>query len=289
VLSAFELWEAIMKLPAVVVGSFYPAKPSELSAFFETFQNKYKSVALPGEPVGLFLPHAGYSYSGETAALGYRSVGDRFPTVIVAGPSHSVAFQGAAVFAGEAVETPLGEIAVDVDAAKSLMAFHPSLREIPQAWAREHSVEVHFPLIRHFLPSAKVVPIVMGQNSGRDLAVLAEALSNLRREQKFLFVASSDLSHFPNYQTAVQRDGEFLKAVLTGKPEAVVKADRHILSKGWAGLDCTHCGHEPLQTLMRYAEAQGAGKIQLLRYCNSGDATGDHGRVVGYASVAFCK
>jgi AmmeMemoRadiSam system protein B len=148
---------------------------------------------------------------------------------------------------------------------------------------------VHFPLIRSFLPGAKVVPIVMGQDSGRDRSVLASALSALKREKDFLFVASSDLSHFPDYDTAVRVDDEFLKAVLTGNPEAVEKADRKIMAEGWDGLECTHCGHEPLQTLMRYAKAQGAGRIQLLRYCNSGDQTSDHSRVVGYAAVAFCK
>jgi AmmeMemoRadiSam system protein B len=281
--------EADMKLPAVVAGSFYPSRVSELSAFLEQFQKNLSPIALKGTPVGLLLPHAGYPYSGETAALGYRSVGDHFPTVIVAGPSHYVSFQGAAVFAGEAVKTPHGEIAVDVEAARILMSHHPSLREIPQTWTREHSVEVHFPLIHSFLPSAKVVPIVMGQNDERDMGILAAALSLLRKEKDFLFVASSDLSHFPDYETAVKKDGEFLKAVLTGDPEAVAKADHKIMTEGLDGMDCTHCGREPLQTLLRYAKAQGAKHIQQLRYCNSGDVTGDKARVVGYGAVAFCK
>jgi AmmeMemoRadiSam system protein B len=278
-----------MKLPSVVAGQFYPGEASALSAFLDAIQKNLRTVKLTGKPIGLLLPHAGYEYSGETAALGYRSVGDRFPTVVVAGPSHHVGFQGAAVFAGEAVQTPLGEIEVDAEASKVLMSHHPSLREIPQVWTHEHSVEVHFPLIQTFLPKAKVVPIVMGQNSEEDMGILAEALSALRLEREFLFVASSDLSHFPDYDTAVRKDGEFIKAVLTGDPEAVEKADRKILGEGWENLECTHCGHEPLQTLMRYAKAQGAKHIQKLRYCNSGDMTADHSRVVGYGAVAFCK
>ncbi len=277
-----------MKLPAVVAGSFYPSRPSELTAMLEAFRRDLKRVQLPGTPVGLLLPHAGYPYSGSTAALGYLSVGDRFPTVVIAGPSHSVGFQGAAVFAGEAVQTPLGEIEVDVEAARSLMGRHPSLREVPQAWSREHSVEVHFPLVKTFLPGAKVVPIVMGQGHGRDLGVLASALAALREEREFLFVASSDLSHFPDYDTATRKDHEFLKAVLTGDVEAMERSDRKILGEGWAGLDCTHCGHEPLETLMRYARSRGAGKTKLIAYRNSGDVTGDKSQVVGYGAVAFC-
>lgn len=277
-----------MKLSSVVAGTFYPARAAELEAFFARCR-KTPPVELPGEPVGLLLPHAGYPYSGTTAALGYRSVGDRFPTVVVAGPSHYVGFRGAAVFAGEAVKTPLGEIEVDVEAARALMAFHPSLREIPEAWSREHSVEVHFPLIRAFLPGARVVPLVMGQDRGRDQDVFAQALTTLRKTREFLFVASSDLSHFPDDDTARRTDLEFLQSVLTGSVEAVEEADLRIMTEGRRNVECTHCGREPLGTLLRYAAGQGAGNIRLLEYRNSADSTGHKSRVVGYGAVAFCK
>jgi AmmeMemoRadiSam system protein B len=119
--------------------------------------------------------------------------------------------------------------------------------------------------------------------------VLAEALAQLRKKRDLLFVASSDLSHFPDYATAVAKDREFLQSVLAGDPDAVEKTDRKILGEGYENFHCTHCGREPLQTLMRYALQQGAEKTILLQYRNSGDTTNDRSRVVGYAAVAFCK
>ncbi len=276
-----------MKRPMAVAGSFYPAHLAPLRKMLDQYAQT-PPVELPGEPLGLLLPHAGYEYSGVVAASGYLSAGDVFETVAVVGPSHTVSFQGAAVFAGEAVQTPLGDLAVDQEAALILMKSHPSLRSLPVAHEREHSVEVHFPLIKRFMPRAKVLPIVMGHGGERDSQILVSALAPLRQRGKFLLVASSDLSHFPDYDTAVEKDHEFLEAVLTGDPREVERVDARILREGYSSLQCTHCGREPLQALLRYARREGAGKTRLLRYQNSGDVTGEKDRVVGYAAVAFC-
>jgi hypothetical protein len=276
-----------MKRPMAVAGSFYPARSKTLNSLLDRFAQT-PAVELPGEPIGFLLPHAGYEYSGSVAALGYLSAGDVFETVAVVGPSHAVSFQGAAVFAGEAVETPLGDLAVDQEAARILMKCHQSLRSLPAAHEHEHSVEVHFPLIKRFMPKARVLPVVMGHGGEHDAQILASALARLHTRGKFLLVASSDLSHFPDYDTAVEKDREFLEAVLTGDPAEVDRADRRILGEGPSNFQCTHCGREPLQTLLQYAKARAARDIRLLQYRNSGDVTKEKDRVVGYAAVAFC-
>jgi MEMO1 family protein len=276
-----------MKRPMAVAGSFYPAQAKALNKMLDRFA-EILPVELPGETLGLLLPHAGYEYSGSVAALGYLSVGDVFDTVAVVGPSHTVAFQGASVFAGEAVQTPLGDLAVDQESAQIVMGCHESLRELPAAHEREHSVEVHFPLIKRFMPRAKILPVVTGHCAGRTAEILASALARLRKGRRFLLVASSDLSHFPDYDTAVEKDREFLEAVLTGDMEEVIRADARILGEDHPNLQCTHCGQGPLETILRYAKSQSARNVRLLQYRNSGDVTRDKDRVVGYAAVAFC-
>ena len=251
-----------------------------------------KRKALPrieGEPIGLLLPHAGYPYSGAVAALGYRALAGPVDTVIVAGPSHYLPFRGVSVFAGEAVVTPLGELPVDRDSADFLMHFDPLIAEIPPAFAREHSVEVHLPMIQAYLPGAKVVPLVMGQGLDRAVKPLAGALLALAEKRKFIFVASSDLSHYPEYATAVKADRELLEALLTGDEEKVGQTEDRIMGRGYPDYYCTHCGKEPVSTLLRLAQGRKAGKIQLLDYRNSGDVTGDHSRVVGYSAMAFSR
>jgi AmmeMemoRadiSam system protein B len=277
-----------MKLQPVVAGSFYPARPKELQGFFKEFE-KEEPELLTGEPVGLLLPHAGYMYSGALAALGYRSLPKAPKTVVVAGPSHYMSFRGVSIFPGEAVETPLGDLAVDQEAVQVLMGSNDHIAEIPLAFAREHSVEVHLPLIKTYFPGAKVVPIVMGQGEQEAVEPLTNALLTLAKKEDFLFVASSDLSHYPDQKTAVKADREFLAALLTGNEKKVEGTDKDIMGRGYQEYHCTHCGREPVQVLLRYAKGRGADQVQLLKYRNSGDVTGERDRVVGYAAVAFSK
>src|ERR1700677_3773144 len=164
----------------------------------------------------MLLPHAGYVYSASIAALGYRSLSQKPQTVIVIGPSHFLAFKGASLYSGDAVETPLGDLAVDRQARDFLINFDGHIADIPPAFAKEHSVEVHFPMIKHYFPDAQVVPIVMGQGVETSVRPLAEALVALRKQKRFLLVASSDLSHYPSYEVAVKADKTFLEALLSG-------------------------------------------------------------------------
>jgi AmmeMemoRadiSam system protein B len=210
-------------------------------------------------------------------------------TVILAGPSHYVSFRGVSIFWGESVVTPLGELPVDQEACRFLMEFDPRIAEIPAAFKREHSVEVHFPLIRHYLGGAKVVPLVMGQGEEDAVKPLSEALLALWKRKRFLFVASSDLSHYPDYATAQKADREFLEALLTGSEREVEKADSRIMDRGYPEYYCTHCGREPLAVLLRFAKGVKAAKTRLLEYRNSGDVTRERDRVVGYAAAAFSR
>ena len=277
-----------MKLMPVVAGQFYPGKPKELQKALELF-GEGKPSRLSGEPVALLLPHAGYPYSGAVAALGYRALPKDIDTVVVAGPSHYVPFKGVSLFAGESALTPLGELSVDQEACRFLMDFSPHIVEMPPVFAREHSVEVHLPMIQTYLPKAKVVPIVMGQGIPQAVKPLAEALLALRQKKEFLFVASSDLSHYPQYETAVKADKAFLSALLTGDERQVDLVDKETMAQHYPDYYCTHCGREPVSTLIRYAKGVGADRTQLLEYRNSGDVTGDRSRVVGYGAVAFCR
>jgi AmmeMemoRadiSam system protein B len=277
-----------MKLQPAVAGQFYPGTRKELQAALKSFE-KEEAPRLEGAPLALLLPHAGYMYSGAVAALGYRALEDPVETVIVAGPSHYVPFRGVSIFAGESAVTPLGEVPVDQDAVQFLMDFDPHIADIPPAFAREHSVEVHLPMIQTYLPKAKVVPLVMGQGVEQAVKPLTRALLALLKKKRFLFIASSDLSHYPDYETAVKADHELLEALLTGDEKKVNLTDGKIMGRGYAHYHCTHCGREPVSALLRFTHEMKADKIKLLSYRNSGDVTGDHSRVVGYSSMAFCR
>jgi len=133
------------------------------------------------------------------------------------------------------------------------------------------------------------VLIVMGQGVESSVRPLVEGLRELRKKMSFLLVASSDLSHYPPYDIAVKADKAFLEALLSGQETEVSEADKKIMAKKYPNYYCTHCGKEPVLTLLRYTQAIEAQEVRLLAYQNSGDVTGDHSRVVGYSAVAFSK
>ncbi len=277
-----------MKLKSVVAGQFYPDKFEKILRQFKDFE-KVELKVLDHPVEALLLPHAGYVYSGSIAALGYRSLSLKPQTVVVMGPSHYVSFKGISLFSGNSVETPLGDLAVDQQAADFLMNANNHIADIPSVFTKEHSVEVHFPMIKYYFPNAQVIPIVMGQGIENSVRPLTEALLGLRKQKPFLLVASSDLSHYPSYETAVKADKDFLEALLSGREAEVAAADKKIMVKKYPNYYCTHCGKEPISTLLRYTQAIDAQAIRLLGYQNSGDVTGDHSRVVGYSAVAFSK
>ncbi len=278
-----------MKLQPVVAGQFYPRDRKALGEVLDQFSKQARSARSGQDPVALLLPHAGYTYSGSLAALGYQCVARPPKTVILVGPSHYLSFKGVSLFAGESVVTPFGELPVDQEACQFLMKFDDRIAEIPPAFAREHSVEVHFPLVYRYLPGAKVVPLIMGQGMEQAVKPLTRALLALWERGPFLLVASSDLSHYPAYEVAKKADGEFLEAVLSGELGQVVETDDRIMARRYPEYHCTHCGKEPLAVLLGFAKGIGALTTRLLDHRNSGDVTGDHSRVVGYAAVAFSK
>ena len=138
-----------------VAGAFYPDDPKVLSAMIEEFLAQAKPPAMNGEIFALILPHAGYGYSGQVAAFGYKLVeGNPYKTVIVIAPSHQYAFSGVSVYAEGAFRTPLGEVIVDRDFTQKLLNKIKDVAFVPEAFAKEHALEVQIPFLQkvlHFL------------------------------------------------------------------------------------------------------------------------------------------
>jgi len=94
-------------------------------------------------------------------------------------------------------------------------------------------------------------------------------------------VGSSDLSHFHDYEQAKRLD-----AVVV---DLVRKRDARGLARRLEEGSCEACGGGPVIAAMLFAEKAGARGVQVLRYANSGDVTGDRRQVVGYLSAAFFR
>lgn len=276
--------------PPAFAGKFYPSDAAALSRIVDSFVANAPSAALSGKLVAMMFPHAAYRYSGAVASYGYRQIDKDWSTVILLGPSHRVPVQGAAVWARGSFWTPLGPVAVDEALAKRLLGSSDLMKDLAVPHEKEHSLEVQLPFLQRTLGNFKIVPILL---STTDLSVcrqIGEAIARTIKGQKVLILISSDLSHYPDQETARQVDDVTLKAIEQRDPELVRRTAQELMERGTDSLKTTMCGQGALQAGLYAAQALGADHTDLLRYANSGDSEGgDPKRVVGYAAIAFTR
>jgi MEMO1 family protein len=249
-----------------VAGIFYPGGASSLAANVDELLSK-RQKKIVGRPRALICPHAGYRYSGKMAAEGFSQLRDEiYDQVFLMGPSHKVAFHGVALSDVDAFETPLGILPLTPNLTclarkKPFVTAHAPHEE-------EHSIEVELPFLQRVLGKFNLSPLVFGEVE--ELAV-AQELANWVSPAT-LFIVSSDLSHYREYDDAVSLDRGTIDAILRLDAEGVAEAEA--------------CGRSPLSTLLHLARWNN-WEPQLLGYQNSGDTAGDKSRVVGYTAIAF--
>lgn len=259
--------------PAAVAGAFYPGQASVLSRDVTAMLARAATAradAVAAVPKAIVVPHAGYIYSGATAALAYARIAPGRSTirrVVLLGPVHRVPVRGLALPGADFLATPLGEIEVDQPAIASIRNL-PQVSVSPAVHAMEHSLEVQLPFLQSVLDDFKLVPLAVGDATPAEVAQVLEALWG---GAETLIVISSDLSHFLPYQTARAADEATVHDILAMKATL------------------THeqaCGGTPVNGLLLVARRHQL-RPELLGLCNSGDTAGDKRRVVGYASLAF--
>jgi len=251
--------------PAAVAGLFYPADRVELHNMITRDLDRV-DVALPC-PRALVAPHAGYIYSGSTAAYAYASL-DKCPVsrVVVAGPAHRVAFHGIAVASSSVFRTPLGDVPLAAD-GRELADLFDYVVIHDGAHAMEHSLEVQLPFLQTVLGAFELLPLCIGAVEASELA---DVLESLWGDAQTLFVISSDLSHYHPYAQARRMDLATIDRILEGQSIDHEQA----------------CGATGINAMNMLAKRHGL-QAHLLDYRNSGDTAGDRDRVVGYASLVF--
>jgi len=268
---------------AAVAGAFYPDNPAVLSKMLAEFFSSAEKRSFVGRPIALIAPHAGYAYSGKTAADGYKQLlGEKYDTVVVIAPSHTVFFQGASVFNGDAYTTPLGEIPIDKELAGKIGSINPIVYMSNKghsggAVRGEHSLEVQLPFLQHVLGSFKLVAIVMGEQEESTCRALGEVLVAALTGKNCLIAASTDLSHFYTQKEANRLDKNIQTAIEEYNPDKLL----NILASGKGEA----CGGGPVVVTMFASKRLGGEKVIVTGYSTSGETTGDFSEVVGYLSA----
>ncbi len=276
-----------MLRPPAVAGRFYPGDSAGLATMVDSLIGTSHIRSSSEDIIAGVVPHAGYVFSGATAADFYRSIeGVDYDVVVIIGPSHRISFNGFSVFEGSGYLTPLGEIPVANDIAERLRESHPSASFIPRAHESEHCLEVQLPFLQRVLRSGfRIVPIVVGNTGPDELKYLAELILAEAYGQRILVIASSDLSHYPPRELAEEVDLLTAEAIVDGDMNNFLETTSADLLP--RGLDTFACGRLPIALVMSYAALYPDVTPELLSLTTSADFSGDDSQVVGYASISF--
>jgi MEMO1 family protein len=271
---------------AAVAGTWYPANPGALARELDAYLAA-ATEAPRGRVDAVIAPHAGLMFSGPVGAFSYKAAagGGPYDAVVLVGPSHFVGFDGVALYPSGAFETPLGPAAIDAALGRELMSQSPLVQPIPAAHRREHSLEMQLPFIRRLLPSAPIVPLLMGYQTRQTIEALADALARVGTGRRLLLVASTDLSHYFDAETAKTLDARVQECVSAFDPQRMLALFEQY-PEGERGRYVA-CGGGPAIAVMLAAKARGARHARVLRYAHSGEISGDNTGVVGYLSAAL--
>lgn len=265
-----------MRHPAVA-GTFYEASPERLKAQVDACLAA-NDPSVPRSFIGAVVPHAGLMYSGHVAAAFYGAAELPRRFVILC-PNHTGSGHFAAINASGFWRTPLGDAEVDESLARALMKKTSLLSEDTRAHAREHSLEVQLPFLQRLLPAFTFVPICLGAHRYDYAEEIGEAIAEaiLESDSPVGILASSDLNHYEDQHTTLEKDKAAIEQVLALAPERLWRVvDER---------DISMCGFIPVTAMLVAAGRLGATKAHLLKHATSGDVNGDDTHVVGYASI----
>jgi AmmeMemoRadiSam system protein B len=263
----------MVRTPAVA-GQFYPGTKAALEKNLDKMVPESSGKI---DAIGAVSPHAGYIYSGATAGEVFAKIKPK-ATYVVLSPNHT-GYGAPFALSVEPWQTPLGEIEVDKDFIAVLKQKTGLLKEDAQAHAFEHSVEVQLPFIQKTAPGAKIVPITVQHGSLDQLQEVADSLAATITEtgQNAVIIASSDMTHFESRENAEKKDQLAIQKIIELDPEGLLQTVAH--------KDISMCGCIPAAIMLMAAKKLDAKKAELVKYTDSGEATGDTFQVVGYAGL----
>ena len=254
---------------AAVAGRFYPAEMGQCRELVQGLLGENPGPSHLGAVHGLIAPHAGYIYSGGTAATAYNALaaGGAPEVVAILGPNHRVPLQGVAVDGHHSYKTPLGEVPVAVSIGEQLIGL-PGVARNDRAHRDEHCIEVHLPFLQSLFGEFQLVPLLVGEG---DIMTTVELVEILVRQHQASVLISSDLSHHLPYDIAIEQDR--LTGECMDRLSAIMRPEQA-------------CGCAAINGMNLFARRAG-WRAQLLERKNSGDTAGGREQVVGYGAYAY--
>jgi len=273
-----------------VAGAFYAASEERLREQIEwCFRHQLGPGTIPpiegakllAGPVGLVLPHAGYRYSGPIAAHGFAWLArqGRPETAVIIGTNHTGLGGRISIETAGAWELPLGMMEVDAPLAEMILKRCSLIEARPEAFAREHSVEVQLPFLQYLFGNIRFVPLTPLDQRPEAARELGQALAEVAKDRPIVLIASSDFTHYEPQELAERKDRAAIERILKLDIEGFYEVIRQE--------SASICGYGAIAAVMEAARILSLGEGESLKYATSGDLTGERRAVVGYASIAW--
>jgi AmmeMemoRadiSam system protein B len=268
----------MLRQPAVA-DQFYPGDPRQLAATIRALAQPVPEDRKVNA-LAVVSPHAGYIYSGRTAAETFARV--RIPAdVVIIGPNHHGRGAPLAIVSEGSWAMPFGEVLINHELSELIKSHTPQAQEDSSAHHFEHSLEVQVPFLQAARTKFSLSPLVVSQLNLAACREVGQGLATAIKEfsRPVLIVASTDMTHYEPRSFASRQDQLALARVTELDPEGLY---RTVLEH-----DITMCGFIPTTITLFAALALGASKAELISYSDSGEASGDTDRVVGYAGLVI--
>ncbi len=273
-----------------VAGKFYPESAAMLKLAIEKFLHDAVPIKVKN-PIAIIVPHAGYIFSGQICADGFKQVSNqKYDVIVILGTNHTSSdFQKISLYPGDGFRTPLGVAPVEKNIISLLKKADPADCTLDKSLHEsEHSIEVMVPFIQVVFPRAKIVPVIVGSADMQMCTRFGQALAKVLKNKRALIVASSDLSHYPSAADANIVDRETLAAIAKLDPAALRATVQAHMDRRISNFGTSACGEAPVMAAMAAAKSLGATHGLIVSYANSGDTSvGERSRVVGYGTVVL--
>lgn len=266
----------------LVAGQFYPDNAESLKNMIDNYFARTPDIKFSDNLLGFIVPHAGYVYSVPVASYAFKNIPKgKYNRVVVVFPSHWAQFRGILALDKDGYKTPLGTVMIDRESVKKLIQTDTTIFWKEGIYRKEHSGEVMLPLLIASLGmDFKVIMLMMGDQTPNMARRLAEILHlTFGESSDVLYIASTDMSHYHDYDTANALDAVALNQIMHLDTDTLVED----LKTGRTEL----CGYGPTLTLMYLSKMRGGESAKILKHLNSGDTQGNKDKVVGYGAVAF--
>jgi len=286
---------------SIVAGQFYPGQCSScIDHIKQCLQARELPQSLPEMIVAGIVPHAGWTFSGDLAAMVFSAIKSRHKkvdTFVIFGAAHGYFGESPAVYDKGSWMTPLGEIAVDENLADALLKSGLAVSDI-RAHSSEHSIEVQVPFIQHLFADAKILPIIVPPaEQAVSLGRKVGDIISREKSKKIVCIGSTDLTHYgPRYGFVPMGIGsEALTWASTVNDQrfidlALKLRARELLAS--AAENCNACGPGAAAAAIAAAKQLGKTEGLLLAHTNSNDVMlremGTSSlESVGYAAIVF--